>query len=93
MGRGAWRAIVHGVAESEMTERPTLSLYKVPMNQKQDPRSPNHIPYPIFSNQRVPEKKNFFSFWPHQVTCRTLVPQPMGVIKPMAPALGALAES
>ena len=49
-----------GRKESDTTERLTLSLYKVPMNQKQDPRSPSHIPYPALSNQRVPEKNFFF---------------------------------
>ena len=28
MGRGAWRVTVHEVAESDMTERLTLSLFK-----------------------------------------------------------------
>ena len=30
MDRGAWRATVHGVAESDMTEQLTLSLIFVP---------------------------------------------------------------
>ena len=43
MDRGAWRATVHGVAESDMTEQLTLSLSTIRGKKKKEHHNQNKI--------------------------------------------------
>ena len=61
MGSGAWQATVHEVAESDRTERQTLSLTCEPASRVPEKAMPCQIPFGLYNNGPHRESGNVFS--------------------------------